>query len=202
MQMTRFLSLLVFVVAIMGLTANSSASVIVYTAHLDGTSESPSNASPGTGFAEVDFDIAAHSMRVQVTFSDLLGTTTASHIHAPTSAPGVGNAGVATTTPTFAGFPLGVTSGTYDHILDMTLASSYNPSFVTVNGGTTAGAEAALVAALADGKAYLNIHTTMFPGGEIRGFLAPVPEPSTLLIWSLLGTVAIGVGRWRLRKAA
>jgi hypothetical protein len=43
---------------------------------------------------------------------------------------------------------------------------------VTANGGTTAGAEAALLAGLEAGQAYLNIHTTMFPGGEIRGFLA------------------------------
>jgi hypothetical protein len=54
----------------------------------------------------------------------------------------------------------------------MTSAASYNPAFVTANGGTTAGAEAALLAGLEAGQAYLNIHTTMFPGGEIRGFLA------------------------------
>ena len=29
------------------------------------------------------------------------------------------------------------------------------------------------------GKAYLNIHTAAFPGGEIRGFLTPAPEPSS-----------------------
>jgi hypothetical protein len=43
---------------------------------------------------------------------------------------------VATTLPTFAGFPLGVTSGTYINTLDLTLASSYNPAFVTANGGS------------------------------------------------------------------
>lgn len=64
----------------------------------------------------------------------------------------------------------------------MTLASSYNPSFVTAQGGTTSSAEADLAAGIAAGKAYLNIHTSLFPGGEIRGFLDPVPEPSTLLL--------------------
>ncbi len=29
-----------------------------------------------------------------------------------------------------------------------------------------------------------------------------VPEPSTLIVWSLLGTLAIGLGWWRKRKAA
>ena len=88
-------------------------------------------------------------------------------------------AGVATTTPDFAGFPIGVTSGTYINTLDLTLSSSYNPSYITANGGTTASAEAALVSAIAAGEAYVNIHTTTFAGGEIRGFLQPVPEPGS-----------------------
>jgi len=57
------------------------------------------------------------------------------------------------------------------HTLDLTQASSWNPAFVTANGGTVGGAEAALAAGLNAGHAYLNIHTTMFPGGEISGFL-------------------------------
>jgi len=95
-----------------------------------------------------------------------------------------GTAGVATTTPYFTGFPIGVTSGSYSNTLDLTLASSYNPSYVTANGGTTAGAETALLAAIAADEAYLNIHTSAFPGGEIRGFLTQVPEPDTYALVS------------------
>jgi hypothetical protein len=157
----------------------SRGGIITYDANLSGPSESPPNASPGTGFAEVDVDSVANTMRVQVSFSGLLGTTTASHIHAATTVPGTGTAGVATTTPYFTGFPIGVTSGIYDQTFDMTLASSYNPSYVTANGGTTAGAEAALFASMAAGTSYLNIHTTVVPGGEIRGFLIQVPEPAS-----------------------
>jgi hypothetical protein len=172
---------------IVALAPSSHAAPIIYIAHLDGPSESPPNSSPGTGFAEVDFDLAANFMRVQVSFSGLQGTTTASHIHSATAVPGTGTAIVATTTPTFPGFPLGVTSGTYDQTFDMSLASSYNPAFVTANGGTVASAEAALAAGLAAGEAYLNIHTTVVPGGEIRGFLAQaVPEPSSI------GLLAVG----------
>jgi len=157
------------------------ASPITYDVILSGPGESPPNASPGTGFAVLTIDSTTNILNiVSDTFSGLLGTTTASHIHCCTALPATGTAGVATQVPTFSGFPLGVTSGSYSMSFDMTLASSWNPAFITANGGTPAGAEAALVAGAAAGEAYLNIHSTVVPGGEIRGFLVPVPEPGTL----------------------
>ena len=157
-----------------------------------GSSESPPNASPATGFTTVTIDPVTHQMTVFVTFSGLLGTTTASHIHAPTPTPLTGTAGVATQTPTFVALPLGVTSGTFSQTLDMTLASSYNPAFITANGGSISASESALFAAIGSGQAYLNIHTSQFPGGEVRAFLVPVPEPATWLLM-LVGFGGIGM---------
>jgi hypothetical protein len=117
---------------------------------------------------------------VAVAFSGLEAGTTAAHIHCCIAPPG--NAGVATTVPTFANFPLGVTSGTYTNILDLTLASSWNPAFITAEGGTFAEAEAALAAGLASDMAYLNIHTDAFPNGEVRAFLVAVPEPGSIML--------------------
>lgn len=149
---------------------------VTYAATLTGPNENPPNASPGVGTATVTYDATAHTLRVQADFSGLVGTVTAAHIHGPVTMPG-GNAGVATTSPSFAGFPHGGTSGTYDTVLDLTQASSYNASFITASGGTTAQAETRLMTAIADGNAYFNIHTNAFPGGEIRGFFALVNAP-------------------------
>src|SRR5215510_1476709 len=117
-------------VSLLGGTAH--ANVIVIATSLSGAIEAPPNASPGTGSAVVTLDTVTDLLRVQVTFSGLLGTTTASHIHCCFNIDTSNNtAGVATTTPTFLGFPLGVTSGSYDQTLDLNLASSYNPAFIT-----------------------------------------------------------------------
>lgn len=171
----------------------SRATPITFRAHLVGALEVPPSGSPGTGSAEVVIDPTAETMHVDVAFSGLEAGTTASHIHCCLPSPFETdvNAIVATTVPFFPGFPLGVTSGTYSHDFDLTDPASYNPAFVTAHGGTVAGAEAALVAGIEDGLSYLNVHTTMFPGGEIRGFLA-IPEPASFLLLgaALLGLVA------------
>jgi hypothetical protein len=178
-------------------TQAAFASTIVYTANLNGATEEPPIATLGTGFATVTVDNIANTMAVDVTFSGLTSGDTASHIHCCTTAPGFGNVGVATITPTFTGFPSGVTSGTYDHVFDLTSASSYNPAFVTAEGSLTA-AEAALLAGLASDEAYLNIHTSTNPGGEIRGFLVTSPEPASLPLAVLtLGGLAFF---WRAKR--
>ena len=168
----------------------ASAVSLVFLANLDGPSENPPNASPGTGWARVTFDTDLLTMRVEAAFQDLIGNTSASHIHCCVDAPG--NVGVATTTPSFPGFPLGVTSGSMDQTYDMTLAGSYRPGFITANGNTVDGARAALLTGLMDGRAYFNIHSTQIPSGEIRGFLRAVPEPGALVLLGL-GLLAVAI---------
>ncbi|MBC8064510.1 MAG: CHRD domain-containing protein [Chlorobia bacterium] len=186
------------------LGAQAVAAPLVFQAFLDGPSESPPNASPGTGFTLVTIDPVAHTMSVSAQFSGLTSGVTAAHIHV-INGPGDANTldtlgPVATTTPTFTGFPSGVTSGTYFNTFDMTLATSYRAGWITDSGGTTAQAETQLFTGIMSGRAYFNIHTGQFPGGEIRGFLAPVPEPATMAALGL-GVVALMRRRKSARKA-
>jgi hypothetical protein len=101
---------------------------------------------------------------------------------------------VATPTPSFPGFPTGATSGSYRATFDLTQASSFNPAFVSANGGTVDAARAVFVSNFDAGRTYFNLHTSRFPSGELRAQLvAPVPEPSTWALM-LLGFGAIGAG--------
>jgi hypothetical protein len=167
----------------LALAPAAQATVFWYAGTLSGANESPANASPGKGTARVQYDDVAHTLQVWVTFEDLIGTSTASHVHVRAGNPVPVNGGVATQTPSFTGFPLGVHSGTYNHIFDLTLASSWNGTFIGPNGGTPAGAEAAFATALASGRAYLNVHSTFAPGGELRANLGAVPEPAS---WAMM----------------
>jgi hypothetical protein len=156
--------------ALCGSTAQ--AAQVLYVGRMSGPAESPPNSSTATGLAFVTLDDIAQTMQVQVTFSDLSSNDTAALIHCCTASPGISTAGVATLIPAFPGFPLGVTAGASTSMLDLTLYSSYNAAFVTANT-TVAAAEATLTSGIAADRAYLNIHTTNYPGGEIRAFLIP-----------------------------
>jgi hypothetical protein len=184
----------------------AQAAPVTYTSTLAGANENPPVASPGTGSTFVTIDTAAHTLHVVSNFGGLTSSTVASHIHCCAVPPT--NAGVATTTPSFVGFPTGVTSGSMDQTYDTTLPGSWNPTFINANGGTPATAEAALAAGLAAGQAYLNVHTANFPGGELRGNLElqvvlppPIMTP-TLSDW-VMGLLALmlAAGAWvALRK--
>jgi hypothetical protein len=171
----------------------ANAQTKVYEFDLSGLNEHPPVVSTGSGFARATFDLGLATMRIEANFQDLLGTTTAAHIHCCDFDVNT-NAGVATTTPTFPGFPAGVTSGTYDQTFDMTLASSYRAAFLTANGGSTSNALNSLLAGLDSGMAYFNIHSSLFGGGEIRGQADFVPEPTS----AVLGLMAMGLPlAWR-----
>jgi hypothetical protein len=171
------------------------AKAALFTAPMSGSLEVPPTPSTAIGFTTVD--IAGNVLTVDVNWTGLIGgDAAAAHIHC-CIAPG-GNVGVAVPYPNFPA----ATSGMYTHVFNLLDSTIYTSTFLTsFGGGTAVGSRDALIAGITAGDAYSNIHNATFPGGEIRGLLAPapVPEPSTLI---MLGMGLLGIGafvRWKAR---
>ena len=157
------------------LAAPAAALTIVYSTTLSKVGE-PVPTSPGTGSATVTVNDVAMSISVSVTFANLVASASAAHIHCCTATAGSGSIGVALG---LAGFP-NATSSIYN--------AAFTPSAVTF---------ATIAAGMAAGKAYINIHSPgTYAGGEIRGFLAPVPEPQTYALM----LAGLGVLGWAVRR--
>lgn len=193
--MKRIFSILALAAAAVCTPALSQAQTIIK-ATASGPAESPPNGSPGSSVAA--FELDGNILRAEVPFRDLLGDTTMAHIHCCTAASFTGVAPIAIP---FTDFPLGVSGGLYTQAFDLSDATVYDPAFLSAFGGTAQGASAALIDAINDSTAYLNIHTNRYPAGEIRGFMvaAPIPEPAT---WGMLGIGLASLGMMARRRRA
>lgn len=167
----------------------------IYRAVSSGPSESPPNGSPGASVATLEID--GSLLRAEVPFDDLLAGTTVAHIHCCTTE---AFTGVAPPAISLVDFPMMVTAGSYTHTFDLGDPAVYEPAFLASFGGTASAASAALLDAMNANQAYLNIHTSEYPNGEIRGFVvaAPIPEPAT---WGMLGVGLAGLALMSRRRA-
>jgi hypothetical protein len=204
----RFIAMIVVMAALLMLPATASrAATMTFGGILSGANENPPTNSPGMGSVAVVLDPTAETIQIVASFFDLTTPDNAAHIHCCQTMPGMNeNVGVATTLPTFAGFPLGVTQGTYlSPLFSLEDPSFFNPAFVAMEGGMEQ-AEAALIAGIENGQTYFNIHTTMNPGGEIRTELDPIGAPATPLPAALplfaTGLGALGLLGWRRKRKA
>lgn len=181
-----------FAMALAGALAGpSQAAVMQWDAILSSSQEIPPNASTATGSGSVQFDDVTNELSLSAQWQGLTGAGVQAHIHCCVATP-PGNAGIALDL-WLASDPRPAT-GSYDALYDLDLVNPFRSAFTTANGGTALSAMQALIGAMdaGGGRAYFNIHTAQFPGGEIRGNLA-VPEPATLpLLIGGLGLLLAG----------
>jgi hypothetical protein len=193
---------LVMTAAVLMLPAPAAHAVpIPFGGVLSGANEVPAIVSPGAGTAVVVLDPVAETIQIVASFFGLSSNTTMAHIHC--CQPLGTNADVATTVPAFAGFPLGMTQGTYlSPLFDLRDPSFYNPAFVMAQGGL-AQAEAALIAGILGEQSYFNIHTTNFPPGEIRSQLFALGVPGPIAgagVPGLIAACGVLLAWWRRRQ--
>lgn len=168
------------------------AQATVFVTTLSGANEVPANSSTATGSATVVLD--GNMLTVDVQFSGLTAPSSAGHIHCCTP-PGENR-------PVAVGFNDGfpsATSGSFSDTYDLLDASIYTAAFL--DGGTAAQARDKLIAALFATTAYVNVHNSVFPGGEIRGQLREVPEPFAAGLFAV-GLVGAALLRRRMLRAS
>jgi CHRD domain/PEP-CTERM motif len=155
----------------------SQAQILFFHADLDGAQSSTPSA--GTGFANAWLNVGTNELTFNLVWTGLGSLTTNGHIHR--GLPGVAGP----VTVPFPGLPLGQTFGAYNRVFTLT---------------------APLSADLIAGLDYVNIHTSQFPAGEIRGQLIaapnPVPEPSTYALSGAALLVFLAFRRARQSRAA
>ena len=156
----------------------------------------PAVLSGGTGdevLGGITFDDVAKTVTINVAwgsangFANLTGASTNAHLHLAASPNG--NNGTSDWMQTG-----GVVVNIQTDAVNFTTNTSASAGGIT---GTSLPLSAANEAALFQNRLYLNVHTGANGGGEVRGFLVPVPEPTT----ALFGLTALGALALRRRRA-
>ena len=165
----------------------ASAATQVYSFNLNAQQEVPTNASQAAGSMQITINDTTNVISYQFTGFNFTSPFAAAHIHQ--ALPAV-NGPVVYNLVTAADYSGPVTFG------PTSIPNSW--ALLGQNETNMSAGLGALINAT-PWNFYVNIHTANFPGGEIRGQLAPVPEPSTYAMFAAgLGVVGL---MWRRRAA-
>lgn len=154
--MRRVLSLIFAGVFVLAAAAQAQAQTYTFTAKLSGGNETPALVITGAGgTATVTLDTAANTVSWVIDVYNLPSGVTAGHIHV--GAPGVGG-------PTLINFT--VVAGTSN---DFRISGSAVASDLTARQPQGINSWDDFEQAMLSGDCYVNVHSQVNPGGEIRG---------------------------------
>lgn len=133
------------------------ADLFFFRCDMNGLNEVPPNNSPGTGKALLTFDDTTSMLTLTSgTYQDLLANSVGAHVH-------IGQAGV-------------------NGPIIIHLTHSNSTSGVLTGSGPL---NAQQITALFSAGLYINVHSTLFPGGEIRGQILAIPSPGAIALLPL-----------------
>ncbi|MBN9501112.1 MAG: CHRD domain-containing protein [Armatimonadetes bacterium] len=145
-------------VALLAVMPFANANTYLYTSALNGFQEVPSTPSQAVGVIQLTLDDTLLTANGAGVIFFLGGAPAAFHIHnAPYGSNGPVVLDIGTT---------GISGSTVNFTKTLSDAASF----------------ASLKSLLDARNGYFNVHTAGFPSGEIRGQIAPVPEPAVLAI--------------------
>ena len=140
------------------------------------------------GSATFEFNTITHSLFIVVNFYMGTGATVA-NIYSDTAVSGTGTAGVALA---LTGWPTGEAND-YANSINLLSTASYSSAYLAAHGGTAASAETDLLAAMSNGRAYMNIQRIDYPNEQIGGFIyqdVSVPAPGMLALIGMCGVLS------------
>jgi hypothetical protein len=148
-------------VLILSMTGQADAQTVRFTATLSGGSETPGIVTGAFGIADVTWDVGSQTLSWIIDVFNMPSGTTNAHFH-------VGGPGVAGPTVVNVAFPAQVSN-------DYRLTGSATAANLLARNDQGIRSWQDLEQSLFGGQLYINIHSTVNPGGEIRGQVVRVP---------------------------
>ena len=143
-------------------SASAEAQTLRFTALLSGANEVPGIASGSGGTATVTLNTATRAVTYKVDVYNMPSGTTQAHFH-------VGGPGVAG--PVVVNFVVQPNISN-----DFSISGTATSADLVPRQAQGIGSWDDFIEALVLGQVYANVHSTVNPGGEIRGQVLPVPE--------------------------
>ena len=145
--------------------AASASAQTTYTTLLSGASEVPPTGSAASGTCTVVLNAAHTQISISCQFQNLVGTYSASHIHGP--------APVGVNAPVKWGFSPPAAPWVFSNANHDGTLSNFVVTGITATDVTN----------LNNGQFYANVHSSSFPGGEIRGQVGSESVPTIKSNW-------------------